>query len=85
MTGCLNGGGQLPAANDESVGDWQAQVEQAYHHPTVQLRQPQDDPVVGAMYNQWVQDKVMSPSAKHLLHTAYHAREKSVSVQVSDW
>jgi iron only hydrogenase large subunit-like protein len=80
LAGCLNGGGQLPAAKDQSAGDWLSQVEQAYRHPTVQLRQPQDDPVLSAMYSQWVQDK-----AKDLLHTAYHAREKSASVQVSDW
>ena len=79
-TGCLNGGGQLPALKDQSATAWQAEVEQAYHHPSVQPRSPQDDPLVGAMYKDWVQDQ-----AKSLLHTAYHIREIPVSAQVSDW
>ena len=78
--GCLNGGGQLPAQKGESATAWQARVEQAYHHPSVHLRLPQDDPLVGAMYKDWVQDQ-----SESLLHTAYHAREKPITVQISDW
>lgn len=83
--GCLNGGGQLRAAEGVSGPQLQELLEQSYQHPEVQMRRPQDSPLVPLMYQQWVKDLPNTPAARALLHTEYHTREKTVTAQLTDW
>ena len=63
----------------------QQQLEELYHHPELQLRQPQDDPLVPLLYERWVGNDVNTTEAQALLHTEYHTREKTLAAQVTDW
>lgn len=83
--GCLNGGGQLRAAQGVTGPELQEQLEQIYQHPDLKMRQPQDNPLIPLLYQQWVKDLPHGVAAQALLHTQYHARTKAVAAQLSDW
>ncbi|KAM4820060.1 cytosolic iron-sulfur assembly component 3 [Thomomys bottae] len=71
-SGCLNGGGQLKAADTPSK-QLLLQVERTYS--TVRTQTPEDVPEVQALYQNWLQGEG-SELAGRLLHTQYHAVEK---------
>lgn len=74
-TGCLNGGGQLKAPNMEDKELLQ-QVERLYS--MVRHEAPEDAPGVQELYQHWLHGED-SERASHLLHTQYHAVEKTNS------
>lgn len=74
-TGCLNGGGQLKAPDIEGKELLQ-QVERLYS--IVRTEAPEDAPGVQELYQHWLQGED-SEQARHLLHTQYHAVEKTNS------
>lgn len=74
-TGCLNGGGQLKALDTEGRELLQ-QVERLYS--MVRNEAPEDAPGVQELYQHWLQGKD-SERASCLLHTQYHAVEKTNS------
>ena len=82
--GCLNGGGQLRGVG-VSGPQLIEELERVYHHPEVQMRQPQDNPLVPLLYQQWVKDAPHTGAAKALLHTEYHAVQKTATAQLADW
>ncbi|XP_006146422.1 cytosolic iron-sulfur assembly component 3 [Tupaia chinensis] len=73
--GCLNGGGQLRAA-DMPSRELLQQVEKLY--ASVRVEAPEDTPGVPELYRHWLQGED-SARASRLLHTQYHAVEKADS------
>ena len=49
------------------------------------MRHPADNPIIGQLYAQWVGGVMGSESAKALLHTGYHKREKTAASTLGDW
>ncbi|XP_052050751.1 cytosolic iron-sulfur assembly component 3 [Apodemus sylvaticus] len=74
-SGCLNGGGQLKAPDTDSRELLQ-QVERLYG--MVRSEAPEDVPGVQELYQHWLQGED-SERASRLLHTQYHAVEKTNS------
>ncbi|XP_006873908.1 PREDICTED: cytosolic Fe-S cluster assembly factor NARFL [Chrysochloris asiatica] len=74
-SGCLNGGGQLRAP-DGHGRELLQQVERLYR--TVRTQAPEDVPGVLELYEYWLQG-LGSDRAARLLHTQYHAVEKTSS------
>lgn len=74
-TGCLNGGGQLKAP-DMQGRELLEQVERLYS--MVRNEAPEDAPGVQELYQHWLQGEG-SEQASRLLHTQYHAVEKTNS------
>ncbi|XP_069875902.1 cytosolic iron-sulfur assembly component 3-like isoform X1 [Dipodomys merriami] len=74
-SGCLNGGGQLKAADTPSK-QLLLQVERKYS--MVRTRAPEDIPEVQELYQRWLQGEG-SELAGRLLHTQYHAVERPSS------
>ncbi|GAB1300726.1 Cytosolic iron-sulfur assembly component 3 [Apodemus speciosus] len=74
-SGCLNGGGQLKAPDTDSRELLQ-QVERLYS--MVRSEAPEDAPGVQELYQRWLQGED-SERASRLLHTTYHAVEKTTS------
>ncbi|KAK3250959.1 hypothetical protein CYMTET_39687 [Cymbomonas tetramitiformis] len=85
-SGCLNGAGQSKGPGDtpEEAKQFLEDVEAAYYHSEVQSRMPEDNPVVQQIYSEWL-DGPSSATAKGMLHTQYHPREKTVGVSISNW
>ncbi|XP_020136972.1 cytosolic iron-sulfur assembly component 3 [Microcebus murinus] len=73
--GCLNGGGQLKAP-DTPGRELLQQVERLYG--AVRTEAPEDAPGVRELYGRWLQGEA-SERAGRLLHTRYHAVEKTSS------
>lgn len=74
-SGCLNGGGQLKAP-DMQGKEFLEQVERLYS--MVRNKAPEDAPGVQELYQHWLQGEG-SEQASRLLHTQYHAVEKTNS------
>ncbi|EGW04386.1 cytosolic iron-sulfur assembly component 3 [Cricetulus griseus] len=74
-SGCLNGGGQLKAP-DMQGRELLQQVEKLYS--MVRNEAPEDAPGVQELYQHWLQGEG-SEQASRLLHTQYHAVEKTNS------
>ncbi|KAK7798280.1 hypothetical protein U0070_005352 [Myodes glareolus] len=74
-SGCLNGGGQLKAP-DMQGRELLEQVERLYS--MVRNEAPEDAPGVQELYQHWLQGEG-SEQASRLLHTQYHAVEKTNS------
>lgn len=74
-TGCLNGGGQLKAPDMQG---WELlqQVERLYS--MVRNEAPEDAPGVQELYQHWLRGEG-SEQTRRLLHTQYHAVEKTNS------
>ncbi|XP_060748332.1 cytosolic Fe-S cluster assembly factor narfl isoform X1 [Tachysurus vachellii] len=81
-SGCLNGGGQLKPVADQSNKDLLQQVEAAYRaeRPSV----PEKDERIAELYHTWLQG-MGEEKARELLHTQYHAVEKSTSGLAIKW
>ncbi|KAI8435348.1 hypothetical protein MSG28_003673 [Choristoneura fumiferana] len=73
-SGCLNGGAQVRAAAGESARDLLAHLEAAYAQLPVSI--PEDNQLVRRLYSEWLHGRD-SDKAKAMLHTTYHAVEKS--------
>ena len=84
-SGCLNGGGQIKASVGQTAADVLDRLDRAYHGADVPARMPQDNPMVKALYSDWIGSEPMSHSAKKLLHTQYHFRSKPAEAAVHDW
>lgn len=81
-TGCLNGGGQLKPEADQSNKELLQQVEAAYRaeQPSV----PEEDQRVAELYHTWL-NSTGEEKARELLHTQYHAVEKSTTGLAIKW
>lgn len=81
-TGCLNGGGQLKPLLDDSNKELLQQVEAAYRaeQPSV----PEEDTRIAELYHTWLRS-VGEDRAQELLHTQYHAVEKSTNGLAIKW
>ncbi|CAK0781927.1 hypothetical protein CVIRNUC_005508 [Coccomyxa viridis] len=84
-SGCLNGGGQLKAGQGQSQQQLLDQLDAIYHDPEVQLRLPEQNPTVAALYSAMAGAGVGSEGAKRLFHTGYHKREKTLTQAAGDW
>ena len=51
----------------------------------VQLRLPEQNPTVAALYGAMAGAGVGSEGAKRLFHTGYHKREKTLTQAAGDW
>lgn len=84
--GCLNGGGQLKPAAGQTPQQLLEQLEVVYHNSAhVQPRHPLHNSFLQHAYSEWLQGEPGGLSAKRLLHTGYHKREKTVGAALSDW
>jgi iron only hydrogenase large subunit-like protein len=76
-SGCINGGGQLRANERETATESKeriAAVDKVYH--TVQVRSPDDSPLVHYLYAAERLQGPLSDEAMGLLHTRYHTVPK---------
>ncbi|KAF9822426.1 hypothetical protein SFRURICE_017701 [Spodoptera frugiperda] len=73
-SGCLNGGAQVRPVTGESGRELVAQLEAMYSQ--LPLATPTDNKLVRKLYADWL-DGRDSDKAKAMLHTTYHAVEKS--------
>lgn len=83
LTGCLNGGAQIRPASGESGRELVSQLEAMYS----QLPQanPGTNKLVRRLYSEWL-DGRDSDKAKAVLHTTYHAVEKSdIALNIKWW
>ena len=83
--GCLNGGGQIKAHKGQSTQQLLDDLDQNYHAPELAERHPKDNPLVPAVYQQFIGGGLYGAAARDLLHTSYHHREKTVSATIGDW
>ncbi|XP_066498313.1 cytosolic Fe-S cluster assembly factor narfl isoform X1 [Hoplias malabaricus] len=81
-SGCLNGGGQLKPVADQSNKELLQQVEDLYRseHPLA----PEEDMRVAELYHAWI-ESLGEERARQLLHTQYHAVEKSTNGLAIKW
>ena len=56
-----------------------------YQIPQVQLRLPEQNPTVAALYGAMAGAGIGSEGAKRLFHTHYHKREKTLTQAAADW
>ncbi|XP_049866783.1 probable cytosolic Fe-S cluster assembly factor GL21135 [Pectinophora gossypiella] len=73
-SGCLNGGAQIRPVTGESGRDLVLQLETLYSQ--LPLATPSDNKLLRRLYAEWL-DGRDSDKAKAVLHTSYHAVEKS--------
>jgi len=76
-SGCVNGGGQLRSSTNETAAESReriAAVGDEFHR--VQVRSPEDNPLVQFLYSQDRLRCAFSEDAMSLLHTRYHAVPK---------
>ncbi|KAM9457287.1 cytosolic Fe-S cluster assembly factor narfl isoform 2-T2 [Clarias gariepinus] len=81
-SGCLNGGGQLKPVADQSNKELLQQVEEAYC--AEQSSAPEENRRVAELYHTWL-NSVSEEKARELLHTQYHAVEKSTNGLTIKW
>ncbi|TSO37037.1 Cytosolic Fe-S cluster assembly factor NARFL [Bagarius yarrelli] len=81
-SGCLNGGGQLKPVADQFNKELLQRVEAAYR--AEQLSLPEEDQRVAELYHTWIQS-IREEKAQELLHTQYHAVEKSTNGLSIKW
>lgn len=74
VLGCLNGGAQVRPVVGESGRELVAQLEVLYNR--LPLAVPAQSKTLRKLYAEWLGGKD-SDKAKAMLHTAYHAVEKS--------
>jgi len=84
-SGCLNGGGQLKPVNDYTPKTLLEAVEVAYTNAQKEAPAPEENVEAMALYQHLLGGTSMSHEAKQLLHTQYHKREKTVSMQLNNW
>ncbi|GAX82236.1 hypothetical protein CEUSTIGMA_g9664.t1 [Chlamydomonas eustigma] len=85
-SGCLNGGGQLPASKGETAAQLLQSLEEAYFHmDNIKRPSPQDSSDVKYIYNDCLKAMPLSQSAVDIFHTSYKKRERTVGVIASDW
>ena len=85
-SGCLNGGGQIKAAAGKPAAQLIDELDQLYHNGTeVWVRAPQENPVLQALYRDWVAGEVYGKAAQHMLHTIYSERSQPAQTVVTDW
>lgn len=82
MTGCLNGGAQIRPKDGVSPKEWTGQLEALYR--TLPLHRPEANPLVDTLYKDWLQGR-HSDKVKAMLHTLYHALEKSTNALNIKW
>lgn len=82
FAGCLNGGGQLKPVADQSNKELLQQVEEAYC--AEQSSAPEENRRVAELYHTWL-NSVSEEKARELLHTQYHAVEKSTNGLTIKW
>lgn len=80
--GCLNGGGQLKPVADQSNKELLQQVEDLYRAERTSA--PKEDARVAELYHTWL-ESVGEEGARQLLHTQYHAVEKSTNGLTIKW
>lgn len=81
-SGCLNGGGQIPARNGMSNKELIDALDEQYR-TEAKLRSMTD---VAALYQDWIGGAPGSQNAREALRTNYHIRAKTVGVvQLNNW
>ena len=55
------------------------------HTMQVQLRLPEHNPTIAALYGSMAGAGVGSEEAVRLFHTQYHKREKTLAASIGDW
>ncbi|XP_045785688.1 probable cytosolic Fe-S cluster assembly factor GL21135 isoform X1 [Maniola jurtina] len=73
-SGCLNGGAQVRPINGESGRDLVSQLQAMYTQ--LPVSHPSQNKLVKLLYSEWL-DGRESDKARAVLHTSYHALEKS--------
>ncbi|KAG2455217.1 NARFL factor, partial [Polypterus senegalus] len=81
-SGCLNGGGQIRANAGETSKELLQRVEELYN--SVQTEIPKKNTAVAELYRTWL-ESIGPQEARRLLHTQYHAVEKSTSSLAIKW
>jgi iron only hydrogenase large subunit-like protein len=81
-SGCLNGGGQIPAREGMSNKDLVDALDEHYRD-VARTRAVAD---VGTLYREWIGGEPGSAAARDALRTRYHARKQTVGVvQINNW
>ena len=81
-SGCLNGGGQIPAREGMSNKDLVDALDEHYRD-VARTRAVTD---VGTLYREWIGGEPGSAAARDALRTRYHARKQTVGVvQINNW
>ncbi|XP_028843447.1 cytosolic Fe-S cluster assembly factor narfl isoform X2 [Denticeps clupeoides] len=81
-SGCLNGGGQLKAPAERAGKELLQQVEELYR--AVPVTAPEVDARAAQLYETWLRG-VGEERARQLLHTEYHAVEKTTNSLNIKW
>ncbi|XP_076853387.1 cytosolic Fe-S cluster assembly factor narfl [Brachyhypopomus gauderio] len=81
-SGCLNGGGQLKPITDQSNKELLQHLDSLYRAERVST--PEGDGRVAELYRSWLEG-VGEERAQLLLHTQYHAVEKSANSLTIKW
>lgn len=75
--------------SSHSAKTWQGLFVPCAERPTcmsqVVQRQPEDSPVVAALYGSVLGQALGSEAARALFHTQYHRREKTLAAAAGDW
>lgn len=82
LSGCLNGGGQIKPADAQNSKELLQKVEELYK--SERPLPPGDDSHVAELYQSWLLS-VGVERAKELLHTKYHAVEKTTNGLTMKW
>jgi len=81
-SGCLNGGGQMPAREGMTNKELIDSLDEKYRN-VAHARAVAD---VGALYRDWIGGEPGSDAAKDALRTKFHVRERTVGlVQINNW
>ena len=81
-SGCVNGGGQIRPAGEESSKELIEMVAQLYN--SLKCYRPEEDEHVQEVYEKWLGGQ-NSEKCKEILHTSYHAVEKNVTALGIKW
>lgn len=80
--GCLNGGGQIRPENAEDAPQLLTQVEEKYE--SAPYEDVWENDAVDKLYELWLEG-VDNDKAQRMLHTEYHAVEKTINALNIKW
>uniref|UniRef100_A0A1B6JNZ4 Iron hydrogenase small subunit domain-containing protein n=1 Tax=Homalodisca liturata TaxID=320908 RepID=A0A1B6JNZ4_9HEMI len=81
-SGCLNGGAQVRPKDGMSTREWTGRLESMYR--SLPSHRPEENPLTDLLYKNWLQG-CHSDKSKAMLHTFYHALEKSSNALNIKW
>uniref|UniRef100_A0A1B6CJK3 Iron hydrogenase small subunit domain-containing protein n=1 Tax=Clastoptera arizonana TaxID=38151 RepID=A0A1B6CJK3_9HEMI len=81
-SGCLNGGAQIRPKGDMTARELTSKLDEMYR--TLDVHKPEENKAVSDLYKSWVEG-CHTVKSRALLHTSYHALEKSSNALNIKW